>query len=277
MKILVTIDCDFAGYDPLYGHTCALDEPQFHADLCRTRDLVREETGTGGLCFIHTSPFMRRHHHDLFYTDDKYLAFWREHCQAGGQVGLHPHEDEPDGSAYYYYYPDHMRAVLVRALGRLHAAGLTTDSVRCGYCAGNERLFGVLDELNLRFLHDNMGGDWPEAYAFWSNAPTAIYHPDPAARTRPGNAAVSIVPIAFAPGTPYTGWQALIPEALTIRQTGRLWDIVAARNDGPATLLIHAYAVQRHERKLRRALRLLARNGCAWLTTLTPPPEVAHG
>lgn len=264
MKILVTVDCDFAGYDPLYGHACALNEPEFHADLCRTRDLVREETGTGGLFFIHTSPFVRRQHNDLFFTGEKYLSFWREHCRAGGQVGLHPHEDEPDGSAYYYYYPDHIRKVLGEALAHLRAAGLDAASVRCGYCAGNERLFPVLEEFQLKYLHDNMGGDFPEAYAFWSGAPTAAYHPDGNARSKPGNTTLWVMPIAFAPGTPYTGWQALIPEALTIGQTGQLWDIIAARNDGPATLLIHAYAVRKHEKRIRRALRLITRNGGDW-------------
>ncbi len=264
MKLLVTVDCDFAGYDPLYAHRCTLDEPAFFVQVQQALALVREETGTSPLTFIHTSPFVRREHDNLCYTDGRWRELWQAHVAGGGSVGLHPHEEEPDGSAYYYYYPDHMRKVLANAQAHLRAMGLPTRDVRCGYCAGSERLFPVLAKLGLTRLHDNMGGDFPEAYAFWGGAPLQPYAPSVDNRRARGDAPLHIIPIAFAPGTPYTGWRALSPEALTPGELRELWRLLPA-DGGPATLLIHAYAARRQAGRIRRALRFLARHGAQWL------------
>ena len=86
MKVILTVDADFAGYDPLYGHRCTLD-PDFFSDLQRTRELIAEETGNRAMLLIHTSPFVRREHRDLFYTEGRFLELWQEHVQAGGSLG----------------------------------------------------------------------------------------------------------------------------------------------------------------------------------------------
>lgn len=270
MKILATVDCDFAGYDPLYSHRCVLNG-NFLDDLARTRDLLGEATGGKGLFLIHTSPFVRREHRDLFFTDDAYLAFWKDLVGRGYTLGIHPHEDEPDGSAYYYYYPEHMRKVLTTAQAHLRAPGLTAVAVRCGYCAGNERLFPVLADCGIPCLLDNMGGDFPEVYAHWASAPMRPYRPAPDARTREGDSPVWIVPIAFDEPSGMTGWRALIPEALTEREGRRLWDAVAGAGDGPVTLLIHASAVKIHGEKIKTVLAHIAAYDGEWQSRLNLP------
>jgi len=267
MKILLTVDADFAGYDPLYASSCRLND-DFFDDLIRTQEIIVEETGNHGMFLIHTSPFIRREHRDLFYTDEQYLRFWQQHVQQGGSLGLHPHEEEPDGSAYYYYYPAHITKVINNAQNHLSAAGLTAASIRFGYCAGNERLFPVLEKANITFLLDNMGGNFPEVYAWWQGAPESPYRPDYQERTRRGNADLWVIPIAFNRQSGNTGWRALIPEALAEVEIRTLWDAVLQQGQGPVTLLLHAFAVRQHENKIRQALRYITTHQGEWLNSL---------
>lgn len=174
LGVILAVDCGFSGYRPFLGK-CEYDHSKTLREVAAAIKLVSDVASGKAAFLVHTSPFARRELGDIFYTSDEYISLWRKVTELGGEIGLHPHEDEPDGSCFYYYYSGHMERVLEE-----HAALLSNLDIRptcqvIGYHGMNEWITPIVERLGILISLNNVGEYVPWSHSDWTRAPRKAY------------------------------------------------------------------------------------------------------
>lgn len=160
------------------------------------RELAMAAT-VGGKCihFVHTSPLFR----DLFLKPE-FLAVWKRFEAAGGEAGVHCHEEELYKS-WYFNDADRMDSAITQLADGLKTAGLTVCAYRGGFMTFSPRLIPFLQRHGLLLdfscdpgRHLFMSG---QLVADWRGAPASVYRMDSQDPRRPGASPICEVPLGI--------------------------------------------------------------------------------
>lgn len=267
---VLAVECDFKGYDP-YGGECFYDEPSSVGDIQTAVDLARNMLSGKAAFFVHTSPFMRRKHGDAFYKEKAYLDVWNEVQGMGGEIGLHPHEEEPDGSAFYYYYAGHMEKVLSEHAGLLRDAGIKVASQMTGYFGMNEWLTPIVEKLGIYVSLNNVGKYVSESHNDWERAPReAYFHSYDDVKER-GASRVLEIPLG---GTELLSYQdGMMIDKNSAADLRRLWSRMSDENASPCFILLRAQEIGGCSKTAESFIKYLKNEG----TEFTVPSEAYAG
>lgn len=192
--IVFVVECDFYDYEPYLGR-CEYDHEQTVRSIRAAIDVMAACVEGKAAFLIHTSPFIRRRHDDVFYTHDDYISLWHEVVQHGGEVGLHPHEEEPESSGFYYYYGGHMDRVLTDHVKMLLDHGMEPTCQTMGYYGLNEWTIPIVEKLGIYVSLNNVGRYIPWSHNDWSKAPQVPYFHSYENIYSPGDSSVFEVPL----------------------------------------------------------------------------------
>lgn len=161
------------------------------------------EVATGNLDgrfihFIHTSPRARN-----FFLDKPFMKFWRQIIENGGDIGIHPHEDDPH-KAYYFQDSSRMKDVISGQVGALRKQGLNVCAYRGGYLAFSSNLIPILEENSLYFDFSCEPGrymkDSRSLVSDWRGAPTSLYQMSYQDYRKVGDSGVYEIPVGTSKG-----------------------------------------------------------------------------
>lgn len=225
-----------------------------------TQALVKERVGGAASICVHTSPMYR----DRFF-EPRFMDFWREWTEAGGDLILHPEEDlyaTPEtrlNGSTRYLDTAHMEAVITEKVASMKDRGLTFAAYKGGAHGLTIDIAYILERAGIPVdVSCAPGLDWPERAARWANAPrTAYYMSTRACDEEAGSRTQSIlfeIPL---------GWDGATPDATKRRQRSKhylanessryedlcqVWDSIveqAERSGSPqfVSMLCHTYAI----------------------------------
>ncbi|OIO04746.1 MAG: hypothetical protein COX65_03575 [Elusimicrobia bacterium CG_4_10_14_0_2_um_filter_56_8] len=150
---------------------------------------------TGGkfIHFVHTSPLVRD-----FFLQPEFLALWKKAEGAGGEVGVHCHEEELY-KAWHYADTERMAPAIKDMAEGLKKAGLTPRSYRGGYMTFSPKVLPLLESHGI-FLdyscdpgrHMVKNG---EIVSDWRGAPSNVYRMDYRDHRKTGDSKVFEIPL----------------------------------------------------------------------------------
>ena len=162
------------------------------------------------LHFIHTSPRAR-----TFFLDELFLGMWKRIVEAGGDIGVHCHEDDPY-KEYYCTDTARMREVISQQTNTLRKNDLAVEAYRGGYLAFCPELIPVLAENGLRFDFSSEPGRYlvhnDQLVSDWRGAPTLLYEMSKEDHRKEGKSGVYEIPLGTAKGNYLYFEKANIPE-----------------------------------------------------------------
>jgi len=148
--------------------------------------------------FVHTSPRARK-----FFLDKPFMKFWRQIIENGGDIGIHPHEDDPH-KAYYFQDSSRMKKVISGQVGALRKQGLNVCAYRGGYLAFSSNLIPILEENGLYFDFSCEPGrymkDSRSLVSDWRGAPTSLYQMSYQDYRKVGDSGVYEIPVGTSKG-----------------------------------------------------------------------------
>jgi hypothetical protein len=192
--IVFAVECDFYNYEP-YHDGCEYHHEETIRRLQEAADIMAKCVEGKAAFLIHTSPFIRRMYDDIFYTHNDYISLWQKVVERGGEVGLHPHEEEPDGSCFYYYYGAHMEKVLTEHFHMLQRCRIKPTCQMIGYYGLNEWTIPIVERLGIRVSLNNVGEYVPWSHNDWQKAPRTPYFHSYENIYTPGSSSVLEIPL----------------------------------------------------------------------------------
>ncbi|HUW23526.1 MAG TPA: hypothetical protein VMW39_05800 [bacterium] len=148
--------------------------------------------------FVHTSPRARK-----FFLDKPFMKFWRQIIENGGDIGIHPHEDDPH-KAYYFQDSSRMKKVISGQVGALRKQGLNVCAYRGGYLAFSSNLIPILEKNGLCFDFSCEPGrymkDSRSLVSDWRGAPTSLYQMSYQDYRKVGDSGVYEIPVGTSKG-----------------------------------------------------------------------------
>jgi len=148
--------------------------------------------------FIHTSPRARK-----FFLDESFMKFWRQIIENSGDIGIHPHEDDPH-RAYYFQDISRMKEVISGQVSALRKQGLDVCAYRGGYLAFSSNLIPILEENGLYFDFSCEPGrylnDRGSLVSDWKGAPTSLYRMSYQDHRKAGDSGVYEIPVGTSKG-----------------------------------------------------------------------------
>lgn len=264
-RLVVAVECDFEGYRPFTHNRCDYNHVRSIESIHRVADLVQNECSGRAVFLIHTSPFIRRNWNDIFFTSPDYFSIWKRIEAQGGEVGLHIHEEEPDGSCLYYGYPSHLRKVISSHVQMLVEAGLKPICESTGYHGLNEWFVPILEENGLVVNLDNVGSFTEYTVRDWTETSGRPYFLNPDRVVEAGTSKILSLPLGmldFCRGD----------DGLTCRNSLRyLQDLWNHINDSfPAShvcyLRVQAHRIDADQKKLQSFIRRIRQQGIEIIT-----------
>ena len=174
-------------------------------------EVVRRNLKGRFIHFIHTSPRARK-----FFLDEPFMKFWRKIIENGGDIGIHPHEDDPH-KGYYFQDSARMKEVISGQVGALRKQGLDVCAYRGGYLAFSSNLIPILEENGLRFDFSCEPGrylnDSGSLVSDWRGAPTSLYRMSYEDYRKVGYSGVYEVPVGMSKGE-YLYFEKSTPEII---------------------------------------------------------------
>lgn len=164
--------------------------------LLLKRELAAART-VGGKCvhFVHTSPLVRD-----FFLRPEFLQIWRDLEAAGGEAGVHCHEEDLY-TAWHYDNEARMDAAITALARGLRSAGLTVRAYRGGFMAFGPKLIPLLEKNNLTLDFSCDPGRHlvinEQLVSDWQGAPDNIYRMDYADHRQVGNSKVCEIPLGI--------------------------------------------------------------------------------
>jgi len=270
VRLLVAVECDYAGYEPFTANRCTYCHSESMDSVRRALDLVLSECNGRAAFLIHTSPYIRRNWNDVFYTSPDYLSMWNEVVAQGGELGLHLHEEEPDGSCLYYGYPEHLEKVVSDHVRLLEEAGLRAACESTGYFGMNEWLVPILEAHEILVNLDNIGTFTRFTGRNWAEAPSRPYFADRVDVARKGDSRVLMIPLGMTDCC--RGEDGLMIGRNSLRYLKSLWREIrsASSGDSACYIWVEAHRIRKDERRLVSLLRWLKSEGAE----LATPTEV---
>ncbi|MFB0526947.1 MAG: hypothetical protein ACETVO_05710 [bacterium] len=200
LYLIFTIDGDWKEYFDVN-----LSEEKRLPDVGVLQRLIKEEIEavTGNLDgrfihFVHTSPRARK-----FFLNVPFIKFWRQIIENGGDIGIHPHEDDPY-KAYYFQDISKMKDAISGQVSALRKQGLDVCAYRGGYLAFSSDLIPILEENGLYFDFSCEPGrylvDSNKLVSDWRGAPTSLYRMSYHDHRKVGNSGVYEIPIGTSKG-----------------------------------------------------------------------------
>jgi len=200
LYLIFTIDGDWKEYFDV-----SLPEEKRLPDVGVMQGLIEQEIelATGNLDgrfihFVHTSPRARK-----LFLNEPFMKFWRKIIENGGDIGIHPHEDDPH-KAYYFQDISRMKDVISGQVGALRKQGLDVRAYRGGYLAFSSDLIPILEENGLYFDFSCEPGrylvDSDNLVSDWRGAPTSLYRMNYQDHRKVGDSGVYEVPIGTSKG-----------------------------------------------------------------------------
>lgn len=196
MHFILTFDGDWDSY-----FTTSLPNEKRVPDPDALARLLKRELAAaraaGGKCvhFVHTSPLVRD-----FFLRPEFMQIWRSLEAAGGETGVHCHEEELY-SAWYYDDIGRMKPAITALADGLRAAGLTVCAYRGGFMAFSPKLIPLLEQQNLTLdfscdsgRHLVING---QLVSDWQGAPDNIYRMDYEDHRRAGHSGVCEIPLGI--------------------------------------------------------------------------------
>ncbi len=150
---------------------------------------------TGGkfIHFVHASPLVRD-----FFLQPEFLALWRKAEAAGGEVGVHCHEEELY-KAWYCADTARMAPAIGNIAEGLRNAGLKPRAYRGGFLAFSPGVIPLLESQGLFLDYSCEPGRHlvtnGALVADWRGAPSNIYRLDYQDHRKPGKSRVLEVPL----------------------------------------------------------------------------------
>ncbi len=213
LYLIFTIDGDWKEYFDI-----SLPEEKRLPDAGIMQRLIKREMAvtTGNLDgrfihFVHTSPRARE-----FFLSEPFMKFWRQIIENGGDIGVHPHEDDPR-KAYYFQDISRMKKTISGQVGALRKQGLDVCAYRGGYLAFSSDLIPILEENSLRFdfscepgryLNDN-----ESLISDWRGAPISLYRMSYEDHRKEGDSGVYEIPVGTSQGQ-YLYFEKSTPEII---------------------------------------------------------------
>lgn len=200
LYLIFTIDGDWKEYFDVN-----LPEEKRLPNVGVMQDLIKEEieVATGNLDgrfihFIHTSPRARN-----FFLNEPFIKFWRRIIENGGDIGIHPHEDDPH-KAYYFQDSSRMKKVISGQVSALRKQGLNVCAYRGGYLAFSSNLSPILEENGLYFDFscepERYLVDSDKLVSDWRGAPTSLYRMSYHDHRKAGDSSVYEIPVGTSKG-----------------------------------------------------------------------------
>lgn len=264
-KLLVAVECDYAGYEPFTTRCCRYDHSDSLENVQLALDVVASECGGKAVFLIHTSPFIRRNWNDAFFTSPDYLSMWREVVSQGGELGLHLHEEEPDGSCLYYGYSLHLERIVSEHVHLLAEAGLQPTCESTGYFGLNEWLVPILEQNRLLVNLDHVGKFTDFTGTDWTTAPLRPYFLDRNSVTCEGDSSVLVIPLGMT--NRWRGEDGLMANHNSLRYLRSLWREMKKSQSPPGIsfVWVEAHRMRQDEGKLRALLRFFRSEGAEFV------------
>ncbi|MFB0527700.1 MAG: hypothetical protein ACETVT_02340 [bacterium] len=200
LYLIFTIDGDWKEYFDVN-----LSEEKRLPDVGVLQRLIKQEieVATGNLegrfiHFVHTSPRARK-----FFLNEPFIKFWRQIIENGGDIGIHPHEDDPY-KAYYFQDISRMKDTISGQVSALRKQGLDVCAYRGGYLAFSSDLIPILEENGLYFDFSCEPGrylvDSDNLVSDWRGSPTSLYRMSYHDHRKVGDSGVYEIPIGTSKG-----------------------------------------------------------------------------
>lgn len=268
-RLIAAVECDFEGYQPFESGECRYDHKKSLEDIKLASRIISSEIGGKAAYLIHTSPYVRRNWNDVFFTSPDYLTIWDNIVAQGGELGLHLHEEEPDGSCHYYGYAKHLHRIVQDHVTILGNAGFTLTCESTGYFGGNEWLVPILEEHRLLVNLDNVGVFTKFTGRNWIKSPNRPYLMDRTVAASEGDSGVLSIPLGMT--SVCRGEDGLMVGSNGLRYLKDLWRNIAAssNNEITAFVWIEAARIRRDWRKLASFLKYLKAQGVEFIVPST--------
>ncbi|MGB9587636.1 MAG: hypothetical protein ACPL7O_05595 [Armatimonadota bacterium] len=266
LGVILAVECGFSGYKPFLGG-CQYDHSKTLREIATAIDLVSGVAGGKAAFLVHTSPYVRRELDDVFYTGDEYVHLWRRAIQAGGEIGLHLHEDETDGSCYYYYYGRHMEKSIEEHTTLLSNLGIQPTCQIIGYYGMNEWITPIVERLGILVSLNNVGEYVPWSHSDWTKAPRKAYFHSYDDAYASGDSKVLEVPLGTTELMRYEDGLVINPNSLW--HLKRVWrDVRSACVDEDALyfVLLRTWRLNNCYSVAERFIRFIQRDGALLLT-----------
>jgi len=200
LYLIFTIDGDWKEYFDV-----SLPEEKRLPDVGVMQRLIKQEieVATGNLDgrfihFVHTSPRARK-----FFLNEPFIKFWKQIIENGGDIGIHPHEDDPY-KAYYFQDISRMKDVISGQVSVLRKQGADVCAYRGGYLAFSSKIIPILEENGLCFDFSCEPGrylnDAGSLVSDWRGAPTSFYRMSYQDHRKAGDSRVYEIPIGTSQG-----------------------------------------------------------------------------
>ncbi len=258
LKIIITIDCDFADYFP-FDNKIKFNDTACYTEILATLSLVKELNVPA--CFLpHTSIYIRRCHNNIFFTKLDYRKLWKSIFNQGYDIGLHPHEESPAGKYYYYSIPKYMNEIIKYHKEELQSFGVIPTAVRFGYFCLTEWSIPILEKYNILLSFDNMGGYIGCVSNHFEDAPLNEYYYSYENKEKPGNSKILAIPLGMIENKRL--WQGLVPEANSIEEQKQLIDELYLRAQNreqglTVNLLMHSYNTTKNYKKHKKIIEYI--------------------
>ncbi|MDH7480989.1 MAG: hypothetical protein QHH26_03300 [Armatimonadota bacterium] len=267
-QVVLAVECDFPGYQPYEG-LCTYDHAQSKRLVSLAVDFVLKVCGGKGVFFIHTSPFMRRNHSNPFFNNSEYLNLWQRVQDGGGEIGLHPHEEEPDGSCFYYYYSKHMERVINEHAELLRSRGFNISSQMMGYFGMNEWITPIAENQGLVISMNNVGKYVKYSHNNWNEAPLKPYFHSYDDSKAPGDSRVLEIPLGMTDLMRYE--DGLVLDANSLWDLKRTWrQMEAEGKTWPCFVLLRASKIEQCRATAERFLGFITKRRAM----LSTPSEI---
>ncbi len=145
--------------------------------------------------FVHTSPRARD-----FFLQPAFISQWKEIEKKGGDIGVHPHEDDP-WRAYYFDNERKMRKSIGLLTKGLRRKSVNPMAYRGGYMAFNRKIIPILEKNKIfldfscdpgrYLLHGNL------LVSDWRGAPRNFYRMSYGDHRRAGRSRVFEIPLGI--------------------------------------------------------------------------------
>lgn len=213
LYLIFTIDGDWKEYFDV-----SLPEEKRLPDAGVMQRLIKREmeVATGNLDgrfvhFVHTSPRARE-----FFLNEPFSKFWGQIIENGGDIGVHPHEDDPR-KAYHFQDSFRMKEVISGQVGALRKQGLDVCAYRGGYLAFSRNLIPILEENGLYFDFSCEPGrylnDGRSLVSDWRGAPATLYRMSYEDHRKEGDSGVYEIPVGMSQGQ-YLYFEKSAPEII---------------------------------------------------------------
>jgi len=219
---------------------------------------------------VHTSPRYR----DRFF-EPPFIAFWKSWVKKGGELLLHPEDDQPLGGPLSsdvepdYRDKRYMEALIREKMAAMREHGLVFTAFRGGLFGFTDKIAEILREVGIRIdLSCAPGQVLPERAADWTGAPASAYYLSRTSYLRsaslPDRDSVFEIPLSWDGKGKERGENYLFHERSTYRKMCLVWDAIverSVRSGQPqiVNFLCHTYSMANTKLKtqLKRILEYL--------------------